>query len=751
MVSNFGLYRSNEFIFQDYIYDDHGPNTDGISHTDAPFGGGPRPKDPTNPRAGSSGGQIRHAGDFFYPSEGDFYNNVADLIEFRVAERNGDVFYLFRLGALVEENSTVVGMCVDEDGRADTGMHEWPLGANLSDRTGCETFYTLYGTGAKVTTSDGDTKDLTELGGDTRVDLEANTIEMRVPTSVADPRGSKWRYYAGSGLWDAEAGSWLQVPVAPSTPGAPTATGGSPTAPQVWDLLSNNNEPNSYWREEKQANDLVAQDIGEHYVDVDFTRLAQNRDDRTPKLTGVIDRIYKSRFTLEPNEGIEITNRVTRNYKYFGRYQPYAVAIPSTYWKQAKDGARLPLDLCLHPLNGNHHVEIYYSQVESQRNYTPGVTGTIPQTGNQGFSVFEERVDRQNLVYACVNGRGEAVGYTGGDGMVDALEVYADVQKHYRIDVDRRTLHGISLGAIGTWYMSTLYPDRFSAALPSIFTPGFSCDSPRLVNLYNLPVFYTIGTGDQFGQGALADCVADEMEGHGNEFLYYHQISREHELSLGDEALPFSEPLFYSRERVRNPARVRYLFAPSAFDEKLPGDGSSYWVEEMQPRSGEDGFVDVTSLGRAGELPRNEVEFTGLYVNNPEGYQTRFRGLLRMSPKEFERAWRPSEFQPGWKEVSLDVEHRKLKRPRVANGFRLDARDLGAMSLNLKRMKLDPARKIKGTLAGDGALKLTLNGSFERGTKATLGGGSVPTTLTKRGLQLRLSLTEQPQALRISP
>src|SRR5262245_2094896 len=51
MISNVGVYRGHEFIFQDYIHDDHGANTDGIDHLDLPFGAaGPDPNDPTNLR-----------------------------------------------------------------------------------------------------------------------------------------------------------------------------------------------------------------------------------------------------------------------------------------------------------------------------------------------------------------------------------------------------------------------------------------------------------------------------------------------------------------------------------------------------------------------------------------------------------------------------------------------------------------------------------------------------------------------------
>ncbi len=203
MISNVGVYRGGEYVYSDYLYDDHGPNTDGIDHTDAPFGASLNPEDPTNPRLGSSGGQIRYAGDFFYGAAGNHYDNVADLLEMRVATDAASVHYRFLLGALKVPDSTVVGVCLDTDRRDDTGLATWPHAAGLVQQIGCDQFLTLYGTGGTVTDRTGVPVDLAALGGAVRADTDANTIEARVPRTVADPATSTWRITAASGLWDA--------------------------------------------------------------------------------------------------------------------------------------------------------------------------------------------------------------------------------------------------------------------------------------------------------------------------------------------------------------------------------------------------------------------------------------------------------------------------------------------------------------------------------------------------------------------
>lgn len=752
MVSNFGWVQSGEFIYQDYLYDDHGPNTDMVSHTDAPLGAAVRPGDPTNPRTGSSGGQIRHAGDYMYAAEsGGYYRNVADLIELRTTRRGDDVHYLFRMAAMGDPDDAVIGVCVDTDGRTETGLVDWPFEAGLSQALGCDHHLTVHGTDTQVTDASGTSVSLGDLGGATHADVEENTIEVRVPVAVADPGAGTWRYWVASGLWDSAAGTWLQVPPSPSNPGSPTVTGGGVGVPMIWDLLANNSEPNSYWREQRQADDLARGDISEHFVDVSFGRLAQRRDDPDPQLTGVVDRIYVAEHSMEPAEGITYTAVALgpRNYIYHGDYQPYAMVIPATYYQQlAHDPTTtLPFDLCLHPLNGNHHVEIYYAQVEAQRNYVAGVTGTTSHTAYLGFSEYENQINRQNLLYACVNGRGEGVGYRGGNGMVDALEVMRDVQERYRVDADQTTVHGISLGAIGSWYMSTLYPDMFSAVLPSIFTGS----TGHLANLYNLPAFYTIGTFDQFAQGVRAgDQVADTMTSLGNEFLYYRHLGRFHELSLGNEGNPFAEPLFYSRRRVVDPARVRFVHDAGRYSDKIPGDGGAYWVDAMASREDGQSSIDVTSLGRADELPTDQVVFDGLYENTNEGYQARMRGLLRMTPEEFADAWRPEQFQHGWRELDLQVTHTELEREAVQNAFRLSSTNLGSATLDADRMRLDPKRDMTAVVQGDGELELTLRGRFPASVVVTLDGDAVPASVTRDGLVMSLPLSGEDQMLVIA-
>src|SRR5262249_1127314 len=151
-----------------------------------------------------------------------------------------------------------------------------------------------------------------------------------------------------------------------TTAGSPVATGGSPLAPNIYDLLSNNHEPNSTWNEEKQANDLTAHNLLDDFLDVDFARLDSNKDDPDPQLTGVVERHYHSKYAMEPNRGITIDGA---NKDYNGEWVPYVAVIPSSYY--ANPDKAYPFDFCMHPLGANHNVEVYYAEAFARNDYNP--------------------------------------------------------------------------------------------------------------------------------------------------------------------------------------------------------------------------------------------------------------------------------------------------------------------------------------------------------------------------------------------
>jgi hypothetical protein len=65
-------------------------------------------------------------------------------------------------------------------------------------------------------------------------------------------------------------------------------------------------------------------------------------------------------------------------------------------------------------------------------------------------------------------------------GEVDVLEALADVQKRYRIDEDRISVRGFSMGGAACWQFATHYSDRWFAANPGA---GFS-ETPQFLKVF---------------------------------------------------------------------------------------------------------------------------------------------------------------------------------------------------------------------------------------------------------------------------
>ena len=69
LVSGASAYRNGEFLYQDFLYDDHGAN------------GSPRPE---RPAASPATRSPRPTGTYTYPTDPVYANNAADLVELRV-------------------------------------------------------------------------------------------------------------------------------------------------------------------------------------------------------------------------------------------------------------------------------------------------------------------------------------------------------------------------------------------------------------------------------------------------------------------------------------------------------------------------------------------------------------------------------------------------------------------------------------------------------------------------------------------
>jgi hypothetical protein len=97
LVSGTDAYREGEYLYQDYLFDDHGAET-GVASS-PPGVASFSPAD----------------GDLRYPTAGRYANNAADLVEFRIRPTARAIVYRVTLGTVLADDAAVVGIGVDTD------------------------------------------------------------------------------------------------------------------------------------------------------------------------------------------------------------------------------------------------------------------------------------------------------------------------------------------------------------------------------------------------------------------------------------------------------------------------------------------------------------------------------------------------------------------------------------------------------------------------------------------------------------
>lgn len=427
LIGGTSQYSRGEFVYQDHIYDDLGPDT--------------------GQRAQQHGTVGAPKGDYRYPTDLErFANNAADLLELRVAADATDLWVLARLNTLRADDTTVVALALDLDANLSTGGGAWPHQAGLSV-PGADAVITAWGTGATLTRlPSGEPVAIPGVAVDTSND--SNAIEIRVPLAqLGAPEAiGMW---AATGLWNGAAGTWL------ASTTSPTATqpgGASPrVAARAFNIAFRDHETGSFM-EEKQAAALAAGDISGFRADIDLGLLLRGATvpyQLTPGRFYAV--ILDQDITIAPlHEGVVyggVPGRfggvggaaLSQSFSFLGRHQPYGVYLPSTY-----DGtAPLPTALVLHGLGGSH----------SSYNTQPGFLADMGEGNGTGLPPLQ-----------LVTPLGRGSSFYADYGEADALASLADVLHRFPVDEERLYITGYSMGGYGTYRLASLYPDRFAAA-----------------------------------------------------------------------------------------------------------------------------------------------------------------------------------------------------------------------------------------------------------------------------------------------
>jgi hypothetical protein len=595
LVSGASAYRRGEFLYQGYLYDDHGAKEV------------PDPTNPMNSPGGDpSGGDTfsEPDGTYTYPTGPGYDENAANLLELRVKPLATATAFRITLNTL--ENPDLVATAIAIGGTPGVS-HPFPFGANVS--APAQYFLTVHGEVASLTDA---TTGATVPGPapSVSVDRLRRQITVQVAHSEWNPGRSSVRLAAGVGLWNTATNSYL-LPGAIASATQPGGAGANPTPPAFFDVAFrfNSQEPvpgtpgpstttaPAWWRESAQAQALASADISSFYAQVDFAKLAAKANDDMPgQATGVpqsgaFDRILASHFSdgqgaNYASGGCGSSSACIGEMR--GTLLPYAIYVPSGPVPAGGWGTTL----LLHSLSAN------YNQFEGSRNQ----------------SQFAAR--GSGSIVITPSGRGPDGWYYDHAG-ADTFEAWADVAAHYQLDPSFTDIAGYSMGGYGTYKFTSQFPDLFAKAQPTVGPPGLGIWVPpgepepggnqslterMLGSVRNVPFLIWDETTDELVPiaGVLEQVEAFDKLGYRYEFDQF-QAGEHLTLALNDEYAPAAA--FLGTDTVNpDPAHVTYVYNPTMdFAADATKAGHAYWLYNVALRDASGsaplGQVDVRSRG----------------------------------------------------------------------------------------------------------------------------------------------------------
>jgi hypothetical protein len=660
LVSGAQAYRDGEWMYQDYLDDDHGAG--GTPDSNSPFG--------------ISGFLFSPpAGTFTYPTNPVYANNAADLVELRVKPLTDATAFRVTLNTLKDANRSAFTIAL---GTSDAAR-AWPHGAGVSSPAAL--FLTVHGSTAELV--DAATGAAKTPAPTVSTDLARRQIEVRVPHAAWDPGTSKVRTEIGVGLWNASAGTYLAPANASATSDTPGG-GGAPSGAAIVNAGPRFNEPEpdvrqvptltladaaaggmvqaAWWREKAQSDALRLGDISGFSADVDFGKLAAKADDDSgvPK-TGSITRILASHHEfgqgMDPSKVcFDLASSFSAGAKCVGRFvgqlQPYVVYVPKK--PQPNDG--WGMTLLLHSLSAN------YNQYTNSHNQS--------ELGDRGPG---------SLVLTPA-GRGPD-GFYAGIAEADTFEAWADVARHYKLDPGWTTVSGYSMGGFGTYRLLARWPDLFARGFSTVGIPGTVND--QIASLRNTPIMAWNADADELVQLNESEQAVKDLTAAGLRFEERLFTASDHlSLATNDEYGPAAA--FLGTSRVdRNPAHVTYVVdttEDSAAAETV-GD-HAYWVSGLAVRDAKkDGTFDARSeaFGTGDPKPLGLQQGAGTLDGGTHG---------PMPYADRSQAWGPVPQTP--KADRLDVKATNIStgavdtaRARLSCAPQIDVQSDGPLDLRL--------------------------------------------------------------------
>jgi len=667
LVSGTEAYVAGEYLYQDYLYDDHGSMAmpvDAANQTAT---------DPTVvPGVGlSADALVYNVGSITYPTDPVYAGNAADLVEFRAAPGPDATAYRFTLNALKRADTTIISLALDTDHNAATGTSVLPRDPGLPV-PGTDAVLTTWGTGAEVSTFSPAGQLLSTTPVAVEADLTSSQITVTVPHSVQDPTGTV-RSTLLAGLRDPATGGWLR----PGPQASTTAPGGAgvddPTPSGVFNVgfrfdeaVQHRNTP----PDEVQAVALQKHDVTPFAHEIDFGALAAGVTRSTVPATGLQIRIFPSRLSLG-------TGRQDTFPEELGQLQPYSLHIPPS----GATSHPHPLLLATHS-NGQHYWQY------------------------DGTKIMTQLGDERDSVVVSPLGRGHD-GWYVDSSEYDVFEAWADAARHTSLDPNRTAIYGYSMGGYAAYRLGGLYPDLFGKAFSVVGPPGKKIWVPPapptdgiqtlsnlwLENTRNLPYLNLAQASDELvpsvgpisqnlGNPALGIKGFDQL-GYRFRFLLFGTGEHYTLAALGYD-FPVARDFLGDAAVDRDPAHVTFAYLPGSDDAGLGlVHDHAYWLSDVRVADlgagpGAKGVVDVRSRGFGTGDPASTAEQTA--------------GVMGIPYVENGRTWGPAPETP------------------VENRADVTLTNVSAAAVDLARARLSATRPVTVAATADHAASLTLTG-----------------------------------------
>jgi hypothetical protein len=611
-----------------------------------------------------------------YPAETtppSYDGNAADLVEVRLKPLASATAIRITYNTLLDPAVAAATVALGTSSPA----HAMPHGAGAS--MPASVFVTVHGCAADVVSADtGATLPVVPV---VAVDMQRRQVQVEVPYTVYDPRGkTSVRVGAAAGLWDTAHDRYL-VP--------------SKSKPAFFNVGFRFSEPLSGFRNSQQNAALGnGGDLSAFSASVDFTKLAANsNDDMVGTSTGVpasgsMDRIYASHFETRQGRGTynpALQNALDPGYQpcedpcspeYAGQLQPYFVYVPAHPSPSSGWGITLYHHGCSENYNSFAARAARFADIDG---------GTIA---------------------VATEARSECIWELDQAG-ADLYEAWADAARHYRLDADRATLSGQSLGGYATWKNIVQFPDLFAASAPIIGPPSASGDwagppvppqapqgtviYPLLTSLRNLPVIHWVGIEDELVPFTSSKRISDMLDQLGYRHSFW-AFTGEH-VTTGLELGSYDPMGDYVGHRTvdRNPPHVTYVYS-AYMNQPAYGLTSdhAYWLSGLTLRDGRGaaptGTIDAVShgfgVGDASALP--VVVQAGVY---PTGLNT---GVPAVPYYRTDLTWGHPPSAPSSDEVDIT------------------ATNIRSVTINAPRARIDCGATIKVT--SDGPVAVNVSG-----------------------------------------